>query len=39
MSSSRVDAKKRAACLKAMREAPLRPTMSWDELRKVTRES
>lgn len=28
----------RNACLKAMREAPLRPTMSWEELRKLTRE-
>lgn len=28
----------RAQCLKAMREAPLRPTMTWDELRDLTRE-
>lgn len=26
------------ACLQAMREAPLRPTLTWDELRKLTRE-
>lgn len=26
------------ACLEAMRRAPLRPTMTWDELRKQTRE-
>jgi hypothetical protein len=28
----------RAACLRALREAPLRPTTSWEELRKLTRE-
>ena len=26
-------------CLQAMRKAPLRPTMTWDELRKLTRDS
>ena len=25
-------------CLEAMSHSPLRPTMSWDELRKLTRE-
>lgn len=30
--------KSRKACLAAMRKAPLRPTMSWEELRKLTRE-
>lgn len=30
--------KSRKACLSAMRKAPLRPTMSWEELRKLTRE-
>jgi bifunctional DNA-binding transcriptional regulator/antitoxin component of YhaV-PrlF toxin-antitoxin module len=29
----------KAECLKAMREAPLRPTMTWEELRKETRET
>ena len=28
----------RAASLAAMRQAPLRPTMTWEELRKATRE-
>jgi bifunctional DNA-binding transcriptional regulator/antitoxin component of YhaV-PrlF toxin-antitoxin module len=28
----------RAECLKAMRAAPLRPTVSWEELRELTRE-
>lgn len=28
----------RTACLKAMREAPLRLTMTWDQLREKTRE-
>ena len=28
----------RSACLEAMRTAPLRPTMTWDELRELTRE-
>ena len=28
----------REACLEAMREAPLRSTMSWDRLRELTRE-
>jgi bifunctional DNA-binding transcriptional regulator/antitoxin component of YhaV-PrlF toxin-antitoxin module len=28
----------RKACLEAMREAPLRPTMRWEELRELTRE-
>ena len=27
----------KAACLEAMRKAPLRPTMTWDELRELTR--
>ncbi len=29
----------REACLDAMRESPLRPTMSWESLRELTRES
>ena len=28
----------RKTCMQAMRKAPLRPTMTWDELRKLTRE-
>jgi len=28
----------KAACLKAMRKAPLRPTMPWGKLRQLTRE-
>jgi hypothetical protein len=28
----------KAECLKAMREAPLRPTLTWQELREMTRE-
>ena len=28
----------KAASLKAMRDAPLNPTMTWDELRELTRE-
>ena len=28
----------RKACLEAMGRAPLRPTMKWEELRKMTRE-
>jgi len=28
----------RSACMKAMRKAPLRPTMTWEKLRKLTRE-
>jgi hypothetical protein len=28
----------REACLEAMRNAPLRPKMTWEELRKLTRE-
>jgi len=34
----RPDRLSKAACLKAMEEAPLRPTMSWDELKALTRE-
>jgi len=26
------------ACLEAMRKAPLRPTLTWEQLRKLTRE-
>jgi bifunctional DNA-binding transcriptional regulator/antitoxin component of YhaV-PrlF toxin-antitoxin module len=26
------------ACIEAMRNAPLRPTMAWEQLRKLTRE-
>lgn len=26
------------ACLEAMRRAPLRPTMTWEQLRELTRE-
>lgn len=29
----------RKACLEAMRKAPLRTTITWDELRKLTREA
>jgi len=28
----------REACLEAMRQAPLRPTMPWEDLRALTRE-
>jgi hypothetical protein len=28
----------RNGCMKAMRKAPLRPTMTWEKLRKLTRE-
>jgi hypothetical protein len=28
----------RSACMRAMRKAPLRPTMAWEKLRKLTRE-
>jgi len=28
----------KAKCLEAMRAAPLRPTMSWEQLRELTRE-
>ena len=28
----------RRACLQAMREAPLRPKMTWQQLRQLTRE-
>lgn len=28
----------RSACMKAMRKGPLRPTMTWEKLRKLTRE-
>ena len=28
----------KGACLKAMRQAPLRPTMRWEKLRDLTRE-
>ncbi|MGE3542274.1 MAG: hypothetical protein AB7N91_33280 [Candidatus Tectimicrobiota bacterium] len=28
----------REACLEAMQQAPLRPTMPWEELRALTRE-
>jgi len=28
----------RAACMDAMRKAPLRPTMTWEKLRELTRE-
>ena len=34
----RADRMSRAACVKAMRKAPLRPTIPWDKLRKLTRE-
>ena len=34
----RQDRLNKAACLEAMKEAPLRPTMSWDELKALTRE-
>jgi hypothetical protein len=28
----------KSACMKAMRKAPLRPIMTWEKLRKLTRE-
>jgi hypothetical protein len=28
----------KSACIEAMRKAPLRPTMTWEELRELTRE-
>ena len=28
----------RKACMEAMRQAPLRPTMTWEKLRELTRE-
>ncbi len=28
----------RRACMEAMRKAPLRPTMTWEKLRELTRE-
>ena len=28
----------RKACMEAMRKAPLRPTMTWEKLRELTRE-
>ena len=34
----RADRMSRAACVKAMRKAPLRPTLPWEKLRKLTRE-
>lgn len=34
----RSDRISKAACLEAMRETPLRPTMTWEELRGLTRE-
>jgi hypothetical protein len=32
------DRMSRAACVKAMRKVPLRPTLPWEKLRKLTRE-
>ena len=29
----------REACIEAMRKAPLRPTMTWEKLRELTRET
>jgi hypothetical protein len=34
----RADRMSRATCVKAMRKAPLRPTLPWEKLRKLTRE-
>ena len=34
----RAESSSKAACLEAMRRAPLRPTMTWEELRELTRE-
>jgi len=34
----RAERRSRAACVKAMRKAPLRPTMPWEKLRQLTRE-
>ena len=32
------DRMSRRACLEAMRKAPLRPTLTWEKLRELTRE-
>jgi len=34
----RTERMSKAACVKAMRKAPLRPTMPWEKLRQLTRE-
>jgi len=35
----RAERMSRRACMEAMRKAPLRPTMAWEKLRELTRES
>jgi hypothetical protein len=37
--SKRAENMTRKACMEAMRKAPLRPTMTWEKLRELTRES
>ncbi len=34
----RAERMSRRACMEAMRKAPLRPTMTWEKLRELTRE-
>ena len=34
----RAERMSRRACMEAMRKSPLRPTMTWEKLRKMTRE-
>ena len=34
----RAESMSKTACMEAMRRAPLRPTMTWEELRELTRE-
>jgi len=34
----RAEGMNRRACMEAMRKAPLRPTMTWEKLRELTRE-
>ncbi len=34
----RAERMSRRACMEAMRQAPLRPTMTWKKLRELTRE-
>jgi hypothetical protein len=34
----RAQSMSKTACMEAMRKAPLRPTMKWEELRELTRE-
>ena len=34
----RAERMSRSACMEAMRKAPLRPTVTWEQLQKLTRE-